>query len=135
MTCPAIVVHDAHSHISIVPAKGNQVGQLREPAVPQALRATANLRRDLAAGTTTLRVMAEEHFLDADVRDAIEAGTVVGPRLALPEEPEQELRRPREACLPRDGPEAGAAESCVPTAHELRIVRRVQHLNPDLRLQ
>ena len=72
---------DAHSHISIVPAKGNQVGQLREPAVPQALRATANLRRDLAAGTTTLRVMAEEHFLDADVRDAIEAGTVVGPRL------------------------------------------------------
>ena len=72
---------DAHSHIPIVPAKGNQVGQLREPAVPQALRATANLRRDLAAGTTTLRVMAEEHFLDADVRDAIEAGTVVGPRL------------------------------------------------------
>ena len=72
---------DAHSHISIVPGLGNQIGQLKEPPVPQALRATANLRRDLAAGTTTLRVMAEEHFLDVDVRDAIEAGIVAGPRL------------------------------------------------------
>ena len=72
---------DAHSHISIVPGHGNQIGQLRQPPVLQALRATANLQRDLAAGTTTMRVMAEEHFLDADVREAIEAGIVVGPRL------------------------------------------------------
>jgi imidazolonepropionase-like amidohydrolase len=49
--------------------------------VPQALRATANLRRDLFAGTTTLRVMAEESFLDLDVREAIEAGVIPGPRL------------------------------------------------------
>src|SRR5262245_2432938 len=72
---------DAHSHISIVPGQGNQVGQLKEPPVRQALRATANLKQDLAAGTTTMRVMAEEHFLDVDVRDAIETGTVAGPRL------------------------------------------------------
>ena len=49
--------------------------------MPQALRATANLRRDLASGTTTLRVMAEEHFLDVEVREAIEAGVIPGPRL------------------------------------------------------
>jgi imidazolonepropionase-like amidohydrolase len=36
---------DAHSHISIVPGDGDQIGQLRQEAVPQALRATANLRR------------------------------------------------------------------------------------------
>jgi imidazolonepropionase-like amidohydrolase len=72
---------DAHSHISIVPGQGDQIGQLREPPVRQALRAVANLRRDLAAGTTTLRVMAEEHFLDIDVREAIAAGTIAGPRL------------------------------------------------------
>ena len=72
---------DAHSHISLVPGKGDQMGQMREPPAPQALRATANLRRDLAAGTTTMRVMAEEHFLDVDVRDAIEAGIIAGPRL------------------------------------------------------
>ncbi len=72
---------DAHSHISIVPGKGDQIGQLRRPPVPQALQATANIMRDLAAGTTTLRVMTEEHFLDVDVRDAIEAGVIEGPRL------------------------------------------------------
>ena len=74
---------DAHSHISLVPGKGDQLGQMREPPVPQALRATANIARDLAAGTTTMRVMAEEHFLDVDVRDAIEAGLVAGPRLLV----------------------------------------------------
>jgi imidazolonepropionase-like amidohydrolase len=72
---------DAHSHISIVPGQGDQIGQLRRPPVPQALQATANLRRDLAAGTTTMRVMAEEHFLDVEVREAIQAGVILGPRL------------------------------------------------------
>ena len=72
---------DAHSHISIVPGAGDQIGQLRQAPVPQALRATANLRRDLAAGTTTMRVMAEENFLDVQVRDAIAAGVIPGPRL------------------------------------------------------
>ncbi len=76
---PGIV--DAHSHISIVPGMGDQIGQLRQPSVPQALRATANLRRDLFAGTTTLRVMSEESFLDLDVREAIEGGVIPGPRL------------------------------------------------------
>jgi imidazolonepropionase-like amidohydrolase len=72
---------DAHSHASIVPGLGDQIGQMRGPAVKSALRATANLRRDLAAGTTTMRVMAEEHFLDMDLREAIDSGTVSGPRL------------------------------------------------------
>jgi imidazolonepropionase-like amidohydrolase len=72
---------DCHSHISIVPGLGDQIGQLRQAPVPQALRATANLRRDLAAGTTTMRVMAEENFLDLDVREAIETGLIPGPRL------------------------------------------------------
>jgi imidazolonepropionase-like amidohydrolase len=72
---------DAHSHISIVPGLGDQIGQLRQAPVPQALRATANIRRDLLAGTTTMRVMAEENFLDLDVRDAIDAGVIPGPRL------------------------------------------------------
>ncbi len=72
---------DAHSHISIVPGMGDQIGQLRQAPVPQALRATANLRRDLFAGTTTMRVMSEENFLDLDVRAAIDAGVIPGPRL------------------------------------------------------
>src|SRR6476661_946429 len=69
---------DAHSHISIVPSDGDQIGQLRQDVVPQALRATSNLRRDLASGTTTLRVMTEERFLDVRVREAIAAGVIPG---------------------------------------------------------
>jgi imidazolonepropionase-like amidohydrolase len=72
---------DAHSHASIVPGDGDQSGQMRQSVTRQALRAVRNLRRDLAAGTTTLRTMAEEHFLDIDLRVAIEAGTIPGPRL------------------------------------------------------
>jgi len=74
---------DCHTHASIVPGLGDQLGQLCRGPVPQALAATANLRRDLAAGTTTMRIMGEEHFVDVELRDAIEAGIVTGPRLLV----------------------------------------------------
>src|SRR5438876_390622 len=67
---------DCHSHASIVPGLGDQLGQLCRSPVPQALAATANLRTDLASGTTTMRVMGEEHFLalagDEDIALMIE---------------------------------------------------------------
>jgi imidazolonepropionase-like amidohydrolase len=72
---------DAHSHISIDPGKGDQTGQMRTPIARRALWATDYLRRDLLAGTTTMRIMAEEEFLDLEVRRAIDAGTVIGPHL------------------------------------------------------
>src|SRR5437763_8819284 len=71
---------DCHSHASIVPGQGDQPGQLCRGPVPQALAATQNLRRDLAAGTTPMRGMGAEHFLDLDLRDAIEAGINAAPR-------------------------------------------------------
>jgi imidazolonepropionase-like amidohydrolase len=74
---------DCHSHASIVPGLGDQLGQLCRGPVPQALAATRNLRADLAAGTTTMRIMGEEHFIDIDVRDGIEAGVIAGPRLLV----------------------------------------------------
>jgi len=74
---------DCHSHASIVPGEGDQVGQLCRGPVPQALAATRNLRTDLAAGTTTMRIMGEEHFVDVEVREAIEAGVITGPRLLV----------------------------------------------------
>jgi len=64
---------------SIVPGDGDQSGPDAAARVRQAVRAVANLRRDLAAGTTTMRLMAEEHFLDIDLRQAIETGTIPGP--------------------------------------------------------
>jgi imidazolonepropionase-like amidohydrolase len=72
---------DAHSHVSIVLPLGDQWAQKRRPAVEQALSAPYNLRQDLEAGTTTLRVMGEEDWLDLHVRDAIRAGHIEGPEL------------------------------------------------------
>lgn len=74
---------DAHSHVSIIPGLGNQGGQLKERAGKAMLRAVPNVRTDLLSGVTTMRVMGEEHFLDVDLRAAIEAGLVPGPRLVI----------------------------------------------------
>ncbi len=74
---------DAHTHLSVRPGLGDQLGRLRQPPGRQALRVPDNLRADLDAGTTTLRIMAEEDWLDVHVRDAIEAGELEGPRLVI----------------------------------------------------
>lgn len=82
---PAFV--DAHSHASIVPGLGDQIGQLRQPPVPQLLRAVRNLRTDLRSGVTTMRVVGEEHFIDIDLRQAIAADRLPGPRLLVATRP------------------------------------------------
>ena len=74
---------DAHTHVSIIPGLGNQIGQLRERAGRAMLRAVPNVRTDLLAGVTTMRVMGEEHVLDVDLQAAIDAGRVPGPRLVI----------------------------------------------------
>lgn len=80
-TMPGLV--DAHTHLSVMPGRGDQLGQLRQPPGQQALRVPDNLRRDLEAGTTTMRIMAEEDWLDVYTREAIEAGHIDGPRLLI----------------------------------------------------
>lgn len=72
---------DAHTHVSIIPGLGNQTGQMMQPLAQQLLRAVNNVRQDFASGVTTMRVMGEEYFLDLDLRAAIQAGQIVGPRL------------------------------------------------------
>jgi imidazolonepropionase-like amidohydrolase len=78
---------DAHSHASIVPGLGDQIGQLRQPPAPQILRAVQNLRADLRSGVTTMRVMGEEHFIDVELRAAISARRLPGPRLLVATRP------------------------------------------------
>jgi imidazolonepropionase-like amidohydrolase len=74
---------DAHTHLSIVPSRGDQGGQIMQPAARQALRVPENLRADLRAGTTTLRIMGEEDWIDVETRAAIAAGELLGPRLVI----------------------------------------------------
>ena len=78
---------DAHTHLSVVPGLGDQVGQLRQEPGRQALRVAGNLRRDLDAGSTTLRIMGEEDWLDVYTREAIAAGQLEGPNLVIATRP------------------------------------------------
>lgn len=72
---------DSHTHLSIVPAQGQQLVQLGLPAGRNILRSLPNIRRQLESGVTTMRIMGEEHFIDIDIKNAIEEGLLVGPRL------------------------------------------------------
>src|SRR5207244_9955507 len=63
---------DCHSHASIVPGQGDQLGQLCRGPVAQALAATRNLRRDLAAGMMTMRVLGGGRYGGVDVTGADE---------------------------------------------------------------
>jgi imidazolonepropionase-like amidohydrolase len=72
---------DAHSHASIRPWEGNQIDQLCTDSAIQAVRSTANLRTDLKAGTTTMRLMGEERYLDIQLADLARSGELTAPRL------------------------------------------------------
>ncbi len=74
---------DAHTHLSIIPGLGNQLGQIRAPAAQSVLRAIPNMRADLRSGVTTMRVVGEEHFLDVDIKAAVNSGRIPGPRLMI----------------------------------------------------
>jgi imidazolonepropionase-like amidohydrolase len=96
---------DAHNHLSIIPALGHQIGQLKSGPVAAMLRAIPNIRKDLLAGVTTMRVVGEEHFLDIEIRDAIAAGRMVGPRLRVATRPIAARHGHGTALTASDGPE------------------------------
>ena len=74
---------DSHTHLSIVPGQGDQLGQLRLPPAPAAIRSIPNLYRNLLSGVTTARIMGQEHYVDVDIKSAIASGLVQGPRLLV----------------------------------------------------
>jgi imidazolonepropionase-like amidohydrolase len=78
---------DAHTHISIIPGLGDQIGQLMQPIERQAMRGVGNLRRMLDSGVTTARIMGEEGWLDIAFNDEIERGRLDGPRLNVATRP------------------------------------------------
>lgn len=77
---------DAHSHITINPGLLGIIGQLdglNEPSARQVLRGARNLNLDLASGVTTMRIVGEVPYNDIIVRDAINDGLIIGPRLLV----------------------------------------------------
>jgi imidazolonepropionase-like amidohydrolase len=74
---------DAHTHLSIVPGDGNQLEQMRLPAATNVLRSMPNIKRNLSSGVTTMRIMGEEHFVDIEIKNAIQRGLIEGPELLV----------------------------------------------------
>jgi imidazolonepropionase-like amidohydrolase len=77
---------DAHTHITINPGLTGIIGQLEglnEVSTRQVLRGARNLRLDLASGVTTMRIVGEVPYNDVTIRDAINDGYIVGPRLLI----------------------------------------------------
>jgi imidazolonepropionase-like amidohydrolase len=72
---------DAHSHLSIVPSRGDQIGQMMLPVEVQLATARSNILADLLSGVTTLRSMAQELDVDFIVRDEVASGRTLGPDL------------------------------------------------------
>lgn len=146
---------DAHTHLSIIPGLGNQNGQLKSRAAQAMLRAIPNMRKDLLSGVTTMRVVGEEHFLDIDIRDAVAAGRIPGPRLRVATRPIAARHGHGTALTASDGPEeirrhirenlaAGAdlikffatggtssaraaADTCFYSAEEIRLIVEEAH--------
>lgn len=59
---------DCHTHLSVIPELGDQIGQLKIPASRNILRSLNNIKADFKAGTTTMRVMGEENYIDIEIK-------------------------------------------------------------------
>ncbi|GAA1007566.1 Xaa-Pro dipeptidase [Acrocarpospora pleiomorpha] len=75
---------DLHTHLVGVAACGDYAQELKYSAAQQTLAGVPNARDTLMAGFTTVRdVGTFRAFLDVALRDAIDAGHILGPRMAV----------------------------------------------------
>ena len=74
---------NSHTHLSVTPGEGNQLGQMGRKSEVNILKSIPNLSKELYSGVTTSRIMCEENFIDFYLRDAIEEGLIQGPRLLV----------------------------------------------------
>ncbi len=77
---------DAHTHLSDdfdPDYNGSQLLGLQRPISEHAIRATANARKTVMAGFTTVRDVGSSNFIDVGLRNSINAGIVPGPRMLV----------------------------------------------------
>lgn len=74
---------DAHVHLDLPPV-GDPEGIIRaESDAATAFRCVGHAKATLLNGVTTVRDMGAKNFIDVDLRDAIAAGTILGPRMLV----------------------------------------------------
>jgi len=77
---------DAHTHLSDEfnpDYNGDALLSLQRPISEKAIRATANARKTVMAGFTTVRDVGSSNFIDVGLRNSINAGYVPGPRMLV----------------------------------------------------
>ncbi|MFF0451610.1 amidohydrolase family protein [Streptomyces sp. NPDC004609] len=75
---------DLHTHLIGIAACGDPAREMRQSAAQQAFESIGHARDTLLAGFTTVRDLgAYRAFVDTALRDAIDNGTVLGPRMAV----------------------------------------------------
>jgi imidazolonepropionase-like amidohydrolase len=77
---------DAHTHMSWEASgdwKKDELDRFKKPIPQVALEATALARRTLLAGITTVRDLGSDDLVDIGLRNAIDEGAIVGPRMLV----------------------------------------------------
>src|SRR5450830_265745 len=77
---------DAHTHLSDEGSdnwNADTIAGMRRTVAESALRASEFARRTLMAGFTTVRDVGSSDYIDVGLRNAIAAGSIVGPRMLV----------------------------------------------------
>ncbi|ONI42299.1 hypothetical protein AN640_01290 [Candidatus Epulonipiscium fishelsonii] len=72
---------DLHNHISLDAREYNHLDAMADPKEILLERGIRNMKDDLYAGVTTSRCLGEKHFVDHIIKQMIETGEIVGPRI------------------------------------------------------
>lgn len=72
---------DAHTHLTSIDNDGGDLAVLKETDAHGGIYATINARKTLEAGFTTVREAGNASYVDVAIRDAINRGVTIGPRI------------------------------------------------------
>jgi imidazolonepropionase-like amidohydrolase len=72
---------DVHTHMTFIREKANPSAAAQRNRDSVVMASAANARRTLETGVTTVRDLGAGNYADIALRDAINAGTIVGPRM------------------------------------------------------
>jgi len=74
---------DCHTHLTFEVSSGTLLNGVTQTPADQAIQATIYARRTLEAGFTTVRNVGANDFVDVALKQAIDRGTVPGPRMIV----------------------------------------------------
>lgn len=108
---------DCHTHLSGEPGDNYYEDMFRKSPIDRAVVAHVYAARTLQAGFTMVRDMGGSSLIDVSLRNAVNAGTIPGPRMLCRPSPSA---LPAATATPRQ-PQAGKASGCAGAVPLLRL--------------